>query len=123
MLTHLSSFPMLPVVLLCIRPFYQLAGPSEEIEAIANDIAKWNRRLRYVGISFTDGRSTREDEPVWDEERLCSVWFKVLRNDTTVQTTVEEVPTTVGLQVRDYMYEVDYYDDPDWREQLSARFS
>ncbi|KAI0665298.1 hypothetical protein C8Q70DRAFT_44452 [Cubamyces menziesii] len=117
-----SDLCFLDVRLLELSGHPRLAGPSEEIEAIANDIAKWNRRLRYVGISFTDGRSTREDEPVWDEERLCSVWFKVLRNDTTVQTTVEEVPTTVGLQVRDYMYEVDY-DDPDWREQLSARFS
>ncbi|KAI0332548.1 hypothetical protein GY45DRAFT_1320745 [Cubamyces sp. BRFM 1775] len=122
MLSHLSSFPMLTVVFLCIRVFYQLADPSEEIEEIANRIARWNRRLQFVGISFTDGRWTREDEPVWDEERLGSVWFKVHRDDTGFQATVEEVPTAVGLKVRDYMYEVDY-DDPDWMEQLSARFS
>ncbi|KAH9900894.1 hypothetical protein C8Q73DRAFT_742646 [Cubamyces lactineus] len=121
MILHLSSYPMLTVVFLCIRAFYQLADPSEEIEEIANSIARRNTRLQFVGISFTDGRSTREDEPVWDEERLGSVWFRVRRDDTTVQTMVEEMPTAVGLKVRDYMYEVDY-DDPEWMEQLAARF-
>ncbi|KAI0371664.1 hypothetical protein BV20DRAFT_964878 [Pilatotrama ljubarskyi] len=118
MLTHLTRFPALTVIFLCIRAFYQPSDQDAETASIAQDLAERNRHLRFIGVSFADGRSTPEDAPVWDEERLSSTWFKVLRDEHDVRRT-ERIPTATGLRVRDYMYQANY-DAPGWEEVLST---
>ncbi|KAI8982824.1 hypothetical protein BD414DRAFT_491236 [Trametes punicea] len=117
MLMHLSRFPTLTALFLCIRAFYP--PDNSEVNSIALDLAERNPQLQFIGISFTDGRTVREDEPVWDEERLGSTWFKVRRGEDGSNRELQDISTEAGLKVRDYMYDADY-EAPDWTQRLSA---
>ena len=119
---HLSQFPALIAIFLCVRAYYQTEDYDAEVEAIAKELAERNRTLRYIGISFSDGRSMRDDEPIWNEELLGSRWWRVSRDEADYlgeDATVEVIPTEVGLKIRDYMYKADF-DSPDWEDRLSA---
>ncbi|EIW60400.1 uncharacterized protein TRAVEDRAFT_70802 [Trametes versicolor FP-101664 SS1] len=133
MLMHLTRLPALTVLFVCIRAFHQPMDPAAEIAALARQFGQHNSKLRFVGLSFADGRSMREDEPVFDEERLGSTWFEIRREkledivmedgamvvDDWEPMEVVAIPTAVGLKVRDYMYEADY-DAPGWEDRLST---
>ncbi|KAI0362628.1 hypothetical protein OH77DRAFT_1416896 [Trametes cingulata] len=119
MLMHLKRFPHLTAIFLCIRAFYQPTDPAAEIASIALELAEFNSSLQFIGISFADGRSTREDEPVFDEERLSSTWFKVHRPEHYGEAEPRQISTETGLKVRDYMYRAQY-DIPGWEEMLST---
>ncbi|KAJ2975616.1 hypothetical protein NUW54_g11702 [Trametes sanguinea] len=118
MLMHLSRFPALTVLFLCIRAFYQPDDADSEVVSIAQSLAHDNPKLQFIGLSFSDGRSMKEDYPVWEDERLGSKWFAVRRKEDGLDE-LEEISTETGLWVRDYMYEADY-DAPDWAERLQA---
>ncbi|TBU50223.1 hypothetical protein BD309DRAFT_996203 [Dichomitus squalens] len=121
-LMHLSRFPALAAIFLCVRAHYQAEDYDAEVETIARELAERNRKLQYIGISFTDGRFMRYDDPVWNEERLGSRWWKVHRDEGHYLgegTSVKVIPTEVGLKIREYMYEADY-DSPVWEERLST---
>lgn len=133
MLMHLTRLPALTVLFVCIRAFHQPLDAAAEISALARQLGQHNSKLRFVGLSFADGRSMREDEPVFDEERLGSTWFEIRRGkledivmedgamvvDDWEPMEVVAIPTAVGLKVRDYMYEADY-DTPGWEDRLST---
>ncbi|OSD08387.1 hypothetical protein PYCCODRAFT_1429456 [Trametes coccinea BRFM310] len=118
MLMHLSRFPALTALFLCIRAFYQPVDADAEIVSIAHDLASRNSKLQFIGISFTDGRNMKEDYPVWDDERLSSQWFAV-RRDGDGSGDLDKIPTETGLSVREYMYQADY-DAPEWEARLHA---
>ncbi|KAI0647513.1 hypothetical protein C8Q79DRAFT_907300 [Trametes meyenii] len=146
-LLELSAHPMEPmlselchscheltVIFLCIRAFNDPEDAHAECATIAQRLAEGNADLQFVGLSFTDGRSTREDEPVWDEELHGSTWFKIRRTSNLesrllqgetdegepgVRVEVKVIPTMIGLKVRDYMYEANY-EAPNWVERLST---
>ncbi len=129
MLMHLSGLDALTAVFLCIRAYYQPDDLDAELTSIVRELAGKNRQLRVVGLSLVDGRHMRDDEPMWDEERLASRWWAIERIDPEggdMDLYMEyggarPVPilTEVGLKVRDYMYEADY-ESPDWQDRLSA---
>ncbi|KAI0823566.1 hypothetical protein BC628DRAFT_1420854 [Trametes gibbosa] len=125
-LSHLAGFPTLTAVFICIRAYGLPADPVTEVAALARQLGEQNSALRFVGLSIIDGRSVRENEPVFDEERLGSTWFELRRNwDSGYQDVedvdvlkVRQIPTAAGLKVRDYLYEANF-DRVDWEEQLS----
>ena len=116
---HLSSFPALKALFLCMRAFYQPRDHDAEVATMARELAQVNRTLRVVGVTLTDGRSMRQDEPVWREELLGSRWWKVERDEEWLHDvkSMEPIPTEVGLKVRDYMYAADFA-SPDWEERF-----
>ncbi|PIL24409.1 hypothetical protein GSI_14163 [Ganoderma sinense ZZ0214-1] len=120
-LLHLSSFPALKALFLCMRAFYQPDDHDAEVAAMALELAQANRTLRVVGIALTDGRSMRDDEPVWREELLGSCWWKVERDEEWLHEvkSMEAIPTQAGLKVRDYMYAADF-ESPDWEERMET---
>ncbi|KAI0636515.1 hypothetical protein C8Q77DRAFT_1154452 [Trametes polyzona] len=127
MLGHLAGFPALIAAFLCIRTYHQPADAAEEATTLARQLGRLNGKLRFVGIGFSDGRSMREEDPVYDEERLGSRWFELRRKPLTEPSLagieaileVRPISTDVGFRVRDYLHEVDF-DTPGWEEQLSA---
>ncbi|RPD66597.1 hypothetical protein L226DRAFT_479395 [Lentinus tigrinus ALCF2SS1-7] len=133
MLMHLSGLDALIAVFLSIRAFYQPEDLDAELTSIVRSLARDNRQLRFVGLSLVDGRSMRDEEPVWKEERLASRWWAIERVDLQDQhaeldldaflecgnARLVPITTEVGLKIRDYMYEADY-DSPDWQERLST---
>lgn len=121
MLPHLARFPALKALFLCMRAFYQPDDHDAEVAAMALDLAKRNRTLRVVGIALTDGRSMRDDDPVWNEELLASRWWRVDRDEDWLQEVknMEVIPTEAGMKVRDYMYAADF-DSPNWEERFET---
>lgn len=123
MLRHLAGFRALTAVFLSVRAFYQPEDREAELDALARDLATHNSQLRFIGISLTDGRSMRDDEPLWDEERLGARWWTVGRQEDEYGLwglkSVDVVPTEVGMKVREYMYGADF-DSAGWEERLSA---
>lgn len=125
MLMHLARFPALTALFICIRAYNYPANPDAEIASLARSLAARNPKLRFVGLSFADGRSMREDDPMFEEERLGSTWFEIRRGEThgglveEDEIDVHEIPTTVGLGVRDYMFQADY-STSGWEERLAA---
>ncbi|KAI0748363.1 hypothetical protein C8Q80DRAFT_1337088 [Daedaleopsis nitida] len=124
MLLHVTRFPELAVVFLCIRAYYLPEDVDAELEGIAHDIAASNPKLRVIGISLTDGRRVREDQPVWTEEALASEWWIVKRGKASLERGTElgglrlqHLPTAVGLKVRESMYRSDY-DTPGWEDSV-----
>ncbi|KAM5538071.1 hypothetical protein V8D89_008268 [Ganoderma adspersum] len=120
-LLHLSSFPALKALFLCMRAFYQPNDHDVEVAAMAHELAQANRTLRVVGVALTDGRSMRDDEPVWREELLGSRWWKVERDEEWLHEvkSMENIPTEAGLKIRDYMYAADY-ESGDWEARFET---
>ena len=102
-----------------MRAYYQPDDVDVEVVAIAHELAKANLNLYFVGISFTDGRSLRDDDPVWDEERLESRWWKADRDrgDLGALKSLEDIPTDEGLKIRSNLYETDF-GSSDWEVKL-----
>ncbi|CDO76424.1 hypothetical protein BN946_scf184781.g1 [Trametes cinnabarina] len=116
-LKHLSRFHALTALFLCVRAFHQPNDLDAEIISIAKGLGRRNAKLQFVGVSFTDGRTMREDHPVWEEELQSSRWFFVRRSDECDLASLQDLPTNMGLSVRNYMYKADY-DAPDWAKRL-----
>ncbi|KAI0672756.1 hypothetical protein C8Q78DRAFT_1077091 [Trametes maxima] len=127
------SCPELTVIFLCIRAFNDPEDPHAECATIAQRLAEGNSKLQFVGVSFTNGRSMREDEPVWDEELRRSMWFRIHRtghleswpvgetgkDGPGMRVEMKAISTMIGLKVRNYMYEAKH-DAPDWAERLTT---
>ncbi|KAI0636516.1 hypothetical protein C8Q77DRAFT_506884 [Trametes polyzona] len=106
MLMHLARFPALTAVFLSIRTYHQPADAAEEATTLARQLGRLNGKLRFVGIGFSDGRSMREEDPVYDEERLGSRWFELRRKPLTepslagIEATLEVRPIPTDSNFR-----------------------
>ena len=124
MLLHLANFPVLSAVDLCIRAYYIPNDTDAELSEIARTLATRNPSLRFVGLSLVDGRQMRNDEPIYDEERLQARWWAVERHEAPHLAyltgegdvndeyddgiRIAELPMGAGLRVRKFMYEADF---------------
>ena len=137
MLLHLANFPVLSAIDLCIRAYYIPDDTDAELSEIARALATRNPSLRFVGLSLVDGRQMRNDEPIYDEERLQARWWAVKRDEAPHPACpsgeggsdgeyddgirMAELPIGAGLRVRKFMYEADF-GTQGWEEGIAALF-
>ncbi|KAI0780461.1 hypothetical protein BD413DRAFT_681925 [Trametes elegans] len=117
---HLGGFRDLTAVFICIRAYRQPTYPRAEALGTAQKLASRNGTMRFVGVSFADGTSKTVNEPIGEDERHDSIWYAVRREDRASGVLVQpmEIPTEVGLRLRDYMCETDY--GSGWEERLAT---
>lgn len=132
---NLSKFPALAVIDLCIRGYGLPRDRDAELSKIAGDLARRNPALCFVGLSLVDGRMKRDNDPVYDEERLEGRWWAIERDEEAHAAYINgegssyalrieedilklvEIPAALGLKIRKFMYETDFA-SPGWEVKL-----